>query len=171
MPQDQQQWITTIISFGVLALVLILRMRRARQVRPLKVGRLWILPAFYSVVVTLLYMAHPPVGMVWIYALGALAIGLLAGWWRGKLMIIHVDPQTHEVSQQGSVLAMAVIVVLVVVRIAARNVMASTSGNDPAFILAMTDALLALGLGFVAAQSLEIWMRARELLAAAWSAS
>lgn len=165
--QDGQQWIGTLISFGVLALVLGLRMRRARKVQPLRIERLWMLPGFYALVVAALFYAHPPVGAVWLYALGALAIGLLAGWWRGKLMAIHVDPQTHELSQQGSLAAMLVILVLVGVRFAARFYMEQGAGSDPAVVISVTDVLLAFGLGFIAAQRLEMGMRARELLARA----
>ncbi|MBO9574800.1 MAG: DUF1453 family protein [Sphingobium sp.] len=167
MPQDQQQWMTTIISFGVLALVLTLRMRRARQVRPLKVERLWMLPAFYGVVVALLFVAHPPVGLVWLYSLLAFVLGLALGWYRGKLMTIHVDPETHALSQQGSWAAMLIIFVLVAVRYAARFYMTEGEGVDPDVLVSITDVLLAFGLGFIGAQRLEMGLRARALLAKA----
>lgn len=165
MPQDQQQWMVTIISVCAAALVLGLRIRRARDIKPLKVERLWILPAIYGAIAVLLFASHPPVGIVWIYALGAFAIGLLGGWFRGKLMAIHVDPETHELSQQGSRLAVAFIALLIVARFAARSYLMSGGGSDPAVIMSMTDVLLAFGLGFVAAQRLEMGMRAREMLA------
>ncbi len=62
--------------------------------------------AFYALVVVALYVTHPPQGLVWLYALAALAIGTVLGWYRAKLMTITVDAQTHEVSQQGSMAAM-----------------------------------------------------------------
>jgi Na+-driven multidrug efflux pump len=122
------------------------------------------LPAFYAAAVAALYFTHPPRGIVWIYALAALAVGLTLGWIRGKLMAIHVDPETHEVSQQGSRLAMLFIVVLVALRFTARAYMGDGSNIDPAVMFATTDVLLAFGFGFIGAQRLEMGMRARELL-------
>lgn len=166
MPQDMQQWIGPIMAVAVALVVLTLRMRKMQQARPLKVERLWMLPAFYAAVAIVLYATHPPHGVVWLYALAALAVGLTLGWLRGKLMVIHVDPETHEVSQQGSRLAMLFIVVLVALRLTARVYMGDASEIDPAVMLATTDVLLAFGFGFIAAQRLEMAMRARELLEA-----
>jgi len=167
MPEDLQQWIGPVLAIAVGLVVLTLRMRKMQQARPLKVERLWMLPAFYGAVAIALYVTHPPQGMVWIYALTALAAGLTLGWIRGKLMAIHVDPETHEVSQQGSRLAMLFIVALVILRFAARAFMGNDADIDPTVMFATTDVLLAFGLGFIGAQRLEMGMRARELLAEA----
>ncbi len=167
MEQGDQQWIGTVVSFGVLAVVLALRMRKMRQVRPLKVERLWMLPAFYAVVVAALYYTHPPQGVVWLYALAALGVGLAVGWYRGKLMSIIVNAQTQEVSQQGSMAAMLFIVALVGLRFLARSFANSGSNVDPAIMFSATDVLLALCFGFIAAQRLEMSMRAKSLLAQA----
>jgi hypothetical protein len=167
MEQGNQQWIGTLISLGVLAVVLTLRMRKMRQVRPLKIERLWILPAFYAAVLVALYAVHPPEGMIWLYAVAALAAGSALGWYRGKLMTISVDPETHEVSQRGSVAAMLFILVLVALRMGTRFYAESNVGVDPDFMITMTDVLLALGLGFIGCQRLEMGMRARTLLAEA----
>jgi hypothetical protein len=167
MPQDMQQWIGPIVAIAVALVVLTLRMRKMRQARPLKIERLWMLPAFYAAVAVVLYAIVPPRGALLLYTLGALAVGLTLGWIRGKLMTIHVDPETHEVSQQGSRLAMLFIAVLMVVRLAADKLMPAESDVDPAVMLATTDVLLAFGCGIIAAQRLEMGMRARELLAEA----
>jgi len=167
MPEDLQQWIGPVLAIAVGLVVLTLRMRKMQQARPLKVERLWMLPAFYGAVTIVLYVTHPPQGMVWIYALTALAVGLTLGWIRGKLMSIHVDPETHEVSQQGSRLAMLFILALVILRFTARAFMGSSADIDPTVMFATTDVLLAFGFGFIGAQRLEMGMRARELLAEA----
>lgn len=164
MQQDQQQWIGTLVSVALLAVVLALRMRKLKRARPLRLERLWMLPAFYAAVVALLFGVHPPQGKVWLYALAALALGTLLGWYRGKLMHIHVDPQTHALTQQGSAAAMFFILALVALRYAGRSMMQTTMGNSPLVMIAASDVLLAFGLGFVAAQRLEMGLRARALL-------
>lgn len=169
MPHSSQQWMTTLVSFGLVALVLGLRMLRMRRARPLRVERLWILPAAYAGIVGLLYWSHPPHGLIWLYALLALALGAVLGWWRGKLMRIHVDPQTHAVSQQGSQAAMLFLLVIVAVRYAARLMAIETGagGGGPQGAFAATDILLALALGFITTQRIEMGLRARRLLAQA----
>jgi len=167
MPQNDQQWVATILSFGLLALVLALRIRRERRMRPLRVERLWVLPAVYAGLVALLFVAHPPVGIVWLYAALALAAGAAAGWYRGTHMAIHVDPQTHAVSQQGSRAAMIVLFLLVLLRYGARGYMENGGDMDPARLMAATDVMLAGALGFVTAQRAEMGLRARALLAQA----
>jgi len=167
VPQSQDQWIATLVSFGLLAFVLLLRMRRMGRARPLRVERLWMLPAFYALIVGMLYWAHPPHGAVWIYAAFACLIGALLGWWRGQTMRISVDPATHAVSQQGSRAAMLFILVLVGIRYAARIGAEQMSGGGVQGAYVATDILLALGLGFIVTQRLEMGLRARRLLAAA----
>jgi uncharacterized membrane protein YfcA len=164
MGQGGQQWIATLVSVVVLVVVLTLRMRKMRQARPLKVEKLWMLPAFYGAVVVALYAVHPPQGLIWLYALAALAVGGALGWFRGKLMSIHVDPETHELSQQGSVSAMLFILVLVALRMGTRFYAESNGGIDPTAMIALTDLLLAFGFGFIGAQRLEMGLRAKVLL-------
>jgi CDP-diglyceride synthetase len=164
MGQGGQQWIATLVSVVVLVVVLTLRMRKMRQARPLKVEKLWMLPAFYGAIVVALYAVHPPQGLIWIYALAALAVGSALGWFRGKLMSIHVDPETHELSQQGSVAAMLFILVLVALRMGTRFYAESNSGIDPTAMISLTDVLLAFGFGFIGAQRLEMGLRAKALL-------
>lgn len=164
MHDMQQQWIGMLVSFALLALVLGLRIRRMQRRRPLKVEQLWMLPAFYAVIVAVLFWVHPPRGVVWLYALLALLIALPIGWYRGKLMRIHVDPETHVVSQQGSLAAMVFIFVLVGLRFIGRSMAMETASRSPEVMIAVTDVLLAFGLGFVTAQRVEMGLRARAML-------
>ena len=167
----QQQWIGMLVSFGLLAIVLGLRMRRMAKRRPLKVEQLWIMPAFFALIIAALYWVHPPEGMVWLSALLAFLLGLPLGWFRGKLMRIHVDPETHAVSQQGSVAAMMFIFVLVGLRLIGRQMALTTMSESPETMVAASDVLLAFGFGFVTAQRIEMGLRARALLETARSKS
>jgi hypothetical protein len=169
MPQNNQQLISTVVVLAFAALVLTLRMRRMRRVRPLKIEQLWMFPVFYGVIVVLLFAAHPPHGLIWLYALAGLAVGSAIGWYRGKLMHITVDAETHALSQQGSVAGMIFIFVLIALRYAARYYASSNVGTNPEAMLSITDVMLASGLGFIAAQRVEMGMRAKALLARARS--
>lgn len=164
MHQPPQNWLATLIPIVIISLALFLRIRRMNRGRRLHLERLWILPSFYALVVAAIFWSHPPHGMTWLYAFLALLIGLPLGWYRGKLMHISVDPETHELSQRASPAAILLIFALVAIRMVARSYAASNGGGSPDAIFAVTDILLAFALGFLGAQRLEMALRARSLL-------
>jgi len=159
----QSDWFRLAIPVVILAIVMAFRLRRIGRERPLKIERLWIVPALYVVVAAVAYWAHPPVGLVWLWCLIALAAGVALGWQRGRMMRISVDPETHEVSQRASPAAMLLILVLILVRTGARE-LAPGMALD---VMLLTDVLVAFALGLLATQRLEMWLRARKLLAEA----
>jgi hypothetical protein len=167
MQHTPQQWIGMLVPILVIGLVLVLRLRKMNKASPLRVERLWMLPAFYAAMVAIIFWSHPPHGMTWLYALLGLLIGLPVGWYRGKLMRINVDPQTHALSQQASPAAILFIVALIAVRYAGRSMALANGGDSPDAIFAVTDILLAFALGFLTMQRLEMGLRARALLAVA----
>ncbi|HEX4738840.1 MAG TPA: hypothetical protein VH331_14895 [Allosphingosinicella sp.] len=154
-----------VIMAVVLAAVLIFRVRRVNQVRPLKVERLWIIPGIYLVLAVLAFATTPPDGAGWVASVVALALGGVLGWQRGRLMRIDVDPETHGVTMVQSPAALLFIVIL----IAIRSGMRSMAQNGRAGFLhvspaTLTDVLVAFALGLLAVQRLEMFLRARRLL-------
>lgn len=135
--------------------------------RALKVERLWIVPALYLVLTCFVFWNMPPAGMVWLWCAVALAAGAAIGWWRGKMMRISVDPETHEIRQKGSAAAMLLILGLIVVRAGARNAEALGVPSVHVDVVSMTDVLIAFALGLLTVQRLEMFLRARRLLAEA----
>ncbi len=85
-------------------------MRRMRNLRPLRLETLWIVPVLYGAVVTMLFVTHPPTVVGWALAVVALLAGGALGWQRGKLMEIHVDPETHALGQKASLAGMLFLV-------------------------------------------------------------
>jgi hypothetical protein len=160
-------WIGYAVTFGIVAIVFALRWRRMSRVTPLRVERLWIFPAVYAAMATWLYVEFPPQGLAWLFCAAALALGAALGWQRGRLMRITVDPDTHRLNQSGSPAALLFLLALVLVRSAARALLAQGGGPLHLNAMAVTDILLALGLGLFATQRLEMYLRARRLLAAA----
>ena len=154
-------WASYLIPFVVIAVVMALRIRRMKSVRPLRIEQLWIVPAIYLVVVALLFVENAPSPAGWACAAVALVAGGLLGWQRGKLMRIHVDPETHALGQQASMAGMVFLIALIAVRYAAR-----TAGGDLHMDVAlMTDTLAALALGMFSMQRLEMYLRAKRMLA------
>jgi hypothetical protein len=164
MNASQSPWLSYVLPAFVVALALALRWRRIARERPLKVERLWIVPLLYCGLAGFTFWRFPPQGLVWLWCALGLGAGAAIGWWRGKMMRIAVDPDTHALSQKGSPAAMLLILGLIVVRSAARNADALGIPGIHVDVMSMTDVLIAFALGLLTAQRLEMFLRARRLL-------
>jgi membrane protein CcdC involved in cytochrome C biogenesis len=156
----QQSWASYAITIGIVVIVLALRLRRAGQMRPLKLGSLWIVPAVYLAVAAVMFIQLPPTGWVAIACVVGLALGAALGWQRGRLMHINVDPETHALNQKASPAAMLFLIALIVIRMIARTALGE--GNvSPAMLI---DPLIAFALGMFTLQRVEMYLRAKRLL-------
>jgi hypothetical protein len=162
-----------LIGYVIMAVVLIvvlgLRMRSIGRERPLKVGRLWIVPLVITAVAVATFAAAPPARPVeWAASLVALAIGAAVGWQRGRLTHINVDPATEEVRMKQSMAGFMVILIIVALKTSMRSI--AGSGRNTLFHFSpqgLSDILLALMVGVLVAQRVEMYLRARRLLAEA----
>lgn len=162
-PGQTDTVITYAISAVVIGVVFAIRWKRMSRVRPLKVERLWIFPTFYAVVAVYLFVRFPPAGFGWLFCGAALLLGAGLGWQRGKLMRITVDPVTRSLNQTSSPAAVLFLLVLLVLRFGAREMAATPVLHlNP---MAVTDMLVALALGLFTMQRLEMYLRARRMLA------
>ena len=157
----QQSWASYAVTIGIIIVMMALRLRKAGRMRPLKLGSLWIVPVLYLAVAAMMFVQLPPTGWVAIASSIGLLIGAAVGWQRGKMMHIHVDPETHALNQKASPAAMLFLVVLIVVRMLARGVIGAEGGLGPAML---TDPLIAFALGMFTLQRVEMYLRARRLL-------
>lgn len=162
-PGQTDSVITYAISAVVIAVVFAIRWKRMSRVRPLKVERLWIFPTVYAAVAAYLFTRFPPVGFGWLFCALAVLLGGVLGWQRGKLMRISVDPVTHSLNQTSSPAAVLFLLVLVALRFGAREMAATSVLHLNA--MAVTDMLVALALGLFTMQRLEMYLRARRMLA------
>ncbi|MHB8527946.1 MAG: DUF1453 domain-containing protein [Caulobacteraceae bacterium] len=160
-------------GYGLIGLVVVVAIILLRNNRPrrLRIERLWIRPLLYVVLLaTTLAAAPPPAtpGAVGPIVL-ALLVGATLGWQRGRLMRIDADPQTHELSVRTSPVGMILILGLVILRLGLRSLAANASLAGLSAALA-ADALLVMAVAMMIAQSGEMWLRARRLLARAKAA-
>ena len=160
--QAQPGWPQLVIMLVVFGVVIALRGRRLMRVRPLKPEQLWVVPLLYLAIVAILFVRVPPSPLGWLVCAVALPIGAAAGWQRGKTMRIHIDPATGAVMQKGSIWALVTIAALVAVKM-----IAPTEGQALHFDANLiVDGLAAFSLGLFAMQRLEMYLRAKALLAA-----
>ena len=156
-----QSWASYAVTICIIIVMMALRLRKAGRMRPVKLGCLWIVPVLYLAVAAMMFVQLPPTGWVAIASCIGLLIGAAVGWQRGKMMHIHVDPETHALNQKASPAAMLFLVVLIVVRMLARGVIGAEGGLSPAML---TDPLIAFALGMFTLQRVEMYLRARRLL-------
>jgi len=160
-----EQWIRYAISAAIVVLVLGFRLRGMSRMRRLRLETLWIVPAIYAVFAAVMFVEFPPTDIAWAVCAAALAVGVAIGWQRGKLMQIHIDPETHAFNQKASPAAFAIIVVLLVVRFGARQMLAE--GGSYGFhvnAMVITNVLIALALGLFSATRAEMYLRAKRML-------
>ena len=157
----QQTWISYAIIIGIIAIVMAFRFRRMVRVRPLKRGNLWIVPSIYFVVAAAMFIDLPPTYSVALASIVGLLIGAAVGWQRGKLMHIHVDPETHVLNQKASPAAMFFLLGLIVLRAGARTLLGQSGVVSPAML---TYPLIAFAVGMFSMTRLEMSIRAKRLL-------
>ena len=163
-----QSWVSMAVTLAIVVVIMALRMRGMSKMRPLKLGTLWIVPVLYLAVAIWMFVLMPPIGWVAIASVIGLVIGAAVGWQRGKMMHIHVDPETHALNQKASPAAMIFLIALIVVRNGARALLGADSNVSPAML---TDPLIAFALGMFTLTRLEMYVRAKRLLDAARTAA
>ena len=168
MQHQGGNWIATLVPFAIIAVIFALRVRTMSRERPLKLGSLWAIPAIYTAIAASTLIALPPPPIGWGLVIVGLALGLAVGWYRGKFIHIHRDPESGELRQRASPLAMLLLLAIVVLKLGARQVFGATAASQPgSTALLLTDAFIGFALGLLSATRLELYLRARQLLAAA----
>ena len=165
--QAHGNWLTAALPFVIIAAVIAFRLRTMSRERPLKLGTLWIAPVVYLLLMAWILFALPPTELGWgLLALG-LVVGSVLGWHRGKLIRIDRNPETGELRQKASPLAMILLLALIVLKLGARAIFGETAAGHPASgAMLLTDGFIGFALGLLSATRLELYLRAQRLLAA-----
>ena len=70
-----QTWLTAILPFVIIAVVVALRLRSMSRERPLKIGALWVVPLIYLLLVGSMLFALPPTALGWLLVAAGVVIG------------------------------------------------------------------------------------------------
>ncbi len=170
MDHQNQKLISYFIYGVIIALVFFFRMRRLTQERRLKLELMWIMPAFMVAAMVALFLQFPPHGMDWLWLGAVFAVGAAIGWWRGKLIPIAIDPETHLLNTKPSPAALIFLLGLFVVRFGLRAYLESQASALHLSIALLTDGFVVLAVGLFAVSRLEMALRAWNLLKAARAA-
>ena len=157
-----------VITLAVVMTLLLLRNYRHRRLQP---QALWIRPVLFVILIAASAIAVPPPltgPSLAVMALG-LAIGAAIGWQRGRFTRIEVHPETHAITSRASPIGMLFILAVVGARIGLRDVTYGSRDIAGVPTAAIASALVLLVGAMLIAQSIEMWLRARDLLAQARS--
>ena len=156
------------VTIAIWAVVIVLFVARNLRPRRLRVELLWVRPAIYLLLIAGYFYKLPPKNLTDIAGLVVgFAIGAALGWWRGSFTRIEVDPATDTAMQQASALGVLLILGLFAVRTGVRYVVLQNGAALPASVETVSGWLLALAVGVIVLPQLEIWLRARRLMAEA----
>jgi len=150
----------------------ILIVRNARP-RRLRIELLWVRPLIFIVLMGgALAFVRPPLDTPDVaLMIAALAIGCALGWLRGRSMRIDVHPETHDLTARASPIGLIFIFGLLALRYGIRGVAIETAPVMHLSVLAIADALVLMAVAMMVVQGVEMWLRARRLLADAQAAN
>jgi hypothetical protein len=156
----------------LVAAVLVLRLVQASRSRPVRPGRMWIVPALgIFALVTNLSRGSAPDGTALAVFIAAIAAGAAVGWLRASHTQLLHDPATGEVTSKPTLAGALLIVGFVVLRM----VLDTLSGQLPGMasgavrtndVLHFADAGLIFSLAMTIVRQFVIWRRAAALTTA-----
>jgi membrane protein CcdC involved in cytochrome C biogenesis len=157
-----------LIPLAVIPVVLVLVLLRNRRKRVLRPQYLWVMPAIVVPLICAGMWAttqHPQFGpLAYVAFIAALVLGAAAGWWRGKTITIEKEPD-GSLKAQASPLGLVLIVGLLAARTGLREVMQENAAAWHLDAVVITDAFMIFAIGLIVAQRLEMYLRARRVLA------
>jgi len=167
-----RQTTTYLVFFIVIALLMGLRIWRGSRARKLQVERMWIRPVIILVFLSAsIYGQPPPMTPEVLVGLAvAIGLGLVMGWYRGRMVKVSIDPETHALTSKASPWGILIFLGLMVVRMGARFVLREEHDVAGIPVAAIIDGLTLLYAGNVVGTQVEVWMRAKKLLADAIAA-
>jgi hypothetical protein len=174
----QQQAIQLFLPILIILPVLYFRMRRMSRAQPLKLGRMWIRPAIFLGLMALVLLAPGPHGQphhwapqAWIWLALAATLGGIAGWYWGRTMAIDVHPEDGTLMVKGGQAAMLVLVVLILFRLGLRAGLQVEATAWHLDMLLISDASIVFTALLFSVRSVEMYLRARRVMAAALAAA
>ncbi len=163
MPNDQ---VTLLLPFVFLLMAFRIWSGGAR-LRRVRIETMWIFPVIFIGLIGFgIYADRPnwsdPV-VVAILVVSAVA-GLGLGWFRGRLVKITVDPETHTLQSQNSAMGMVILAVIYLIKYAARTFLSGHADDWHISVPAVTDGFLLIALGTIVGRRIEILIRGLRLL-------
>ncbi len=164
-PNEVFPIVIPLVIIGVLAL-------RRRKPQRIRIERLWIMPVLMTAFIGmgLYYTPHQPFHALTFAAFAAaLAMGLVAGWFRARTVPMSFDAASGTVVTEPSIVAIIVIAALFAVRSLLRMALSgSAPGIDAGTI---SDGFLLFAVGLIVGGRIEMFVRGRRLIVSGTAAA
>jgi Protein of unknown function (DUF1453) len=167
MVHAQPNPLTYLIPVLVILPLLYFRLRRMMKPTPLKLNRMWIRPVIFFVAGILVLVATPPRAQDWLWFVLAALLGAGLGWQWGRTMAIHVDSENGTLMMRGSQAALIMMALLIVVRVGLRAGVGMEGAALHLDAAMITDLFIVFGATLFGLRGLEMFLRARRVLAEA----
>jgi uncharacterized membrane protein len=154
------------LIFPAILLLIAFRIwRTGGRERKIRISRLWILPAIFTLLIGSTLFAQP-VDLT-VSTTGAFivvfAVGVGLGWLRGRTTHITVDAESGELRARTTPIALAFIAALFLVRVMARSWLNQHAAEWDISPIAIVDGFMLLGLGIVLGWRTEMILRCLRL--------
>jgi len=156
------------------AILLLLAFRvwkRGGRERTIRIGRLWILPLVFTVIIAASIYAQPmpiDLNMTLIDAFVlAFAVGFGCGWFRGQTTHIAVDPESGDLKAKMTPVGLVLIAALILIRTSAFDWLNSRAAAWQIAPTAIVDGFMLFALGLILGWRIEMYLRCRRLRDAA----
>jgi hypothetical protein len=160
-----------LIPLAVIPVAVVLVLLRNRRKRVLRPHLLWVVPAIVGPLILLgVWGSSRAVGAApfgagaWAILLVGGVLGGVAGWWRGKTITIEREPD-GSLRSQASPLGLVLVVALFAFRGVLRPLIESHAAQWRLNALAVTEAFLVFALALIVLQRVEMYIRARRIMA------
>jgi hypothetical protein len=168
----QQQAMQLFLPILIILPILYLRMRKMTKAQPLKLGRLWIRPAFILLAATLVVFLPQPgqhavrhfLAQDWAWLAVAAGLGGVAGWHWGRTMAIEVHPEDGTLMVKGGQAAILVMAVLILFRMGLRTGLRMEANAWHLDVLLISDALIVFTAFLFTLRAVEMYLRARRVM-------
>lgn len=167
-----QQTITYLIVGVIVVALLAFRIMRARKARPVKLNLLWVGPAIILVVfgfftAMMIYLGGPMSLTTGAALAASLVVGAAIGWWRGRFTRLEVNAETGSVTAQATGMGFVVLFGIIGARFALRYLFLGNLDPRAPLSMQINAGFLLFAIGLLCVASLEMWVRAKKLLAQA----
>jgi hypothetical protein len=168
----QQQALQYFLPVLIILPILYRRMRRMTKAQPLKLGRLWIRPAFILLAAGLVVFLPQPgqhtvrhfVAMDWAWLALAAGLGGAAGWQWGRTMAIEVHPEDGTLMVKGGFAAILVMGVLILFRMGLRTGLRMEASAWHLDMVLISDASIAFSAFLFTFRAIEMFLRAQRVM-------
>jgi hypothetical protein len=168
----QQQALQYFLPVLIILPLMYRRMRKMTKAQPLKLGRLWIRPAFIMLAAILVVFLPQPAHRAvrhflatdWAWLALAAGLGGVAGWHWGRTMAIEVHPEDGTLMVKGGQAAILVMGVLILFRIGLRSGLRLEASAWHLDMVLISDASIVFSAFLFSLRAVEMYLRARRVM-------